>query len=69
MADDGSSRVDKIVAQQRLAIETVADFMKKAADLTLKGEFKPSEIIKEYADMWKVLGGQIAEITRIALKD
>jgi hypothetical protein len=69
MANSGNSRVDKIVEQQQKAIETFTNFVEKAADLTLKGEFKPSELVKEYATMWKELGKQIAEITRIALKD
>lgn len=69
MANAGNSRVDKIVEQQQKAIKTFCNFVEKTADLTLKGEFKPSEVVKEYAKMWKELGEQIAEMTRIALKD
>jgi hypothetical protein len=65
----GESRVTKIVEQQEAAIRSFATFMQKSAQKTLQGNFNPSELVKDYAVMWKDWAKQFAAITREVLRD
>lgn len=63
------SRVAKIVEQQEAAINSFAAFMRKAAERSLKGDFNPSQLLKDYAELWEDWAGQFATITREILRD
>lgn len=64
-----SSRVETIINAQEQMINSFADYLKKAADKTLQGKFQPSELVKDYADLWRGWAKSFAEITRAVLKD
>lgn len=62
------SRLDRFIATQQRSIETFSKFAEGAADMTMKGELRPSVWLKRYAKMWRDLASDVAEMTRIVLK-
>jgi hypothetical protein len=63
------SRVGNIVKQQEEAILSFAAFVDKAADMSLKGNCSPCQLVKAYADLWRDWAKQFSEITREILRD
>jgi hypothetical protein len=69
MADPKGSRFDDFVAVQKTAVDHVSTFVQGAADRTIKGDFAPKAWVESYAELWKNLAKDVADMTKIILRD
>jgi hypothetical protein len=68
-AEPREPRLDRFIKRQRQLIKTVSDYAIEVADSTSKGQFSASKWIQQTATMWQKLADDVAEMTKIVLKD
>ena len=62
-------RLDRFIHRQQRVIKTVSDYAIEVADSASKGQFSASKWLKQTATMWQKLADDVAEMTKIVLKD